>query len=90
MEGDISKRKMISLYELLCLVSNLEKFPNMSKECTQELMASYYQALALAKTNGTWDATEIDITSYTHLIQFLESKNHSREKSKTLSKLKLS
>ena len=49
MEGDISKRKMISLYELLCLVSNLENFPNMSKECTQELMASYYQALAQAK-----------------------------------------
>ena len=89
-EGDISKRKMISLYELLCLVSNLEKFSNMSKECTQELMASYYQALALAKTNGTWDATEIDITSYTYLIQFLESKNHSHEKTKSLSKLKLS
>lgn len=59
---------MISLYELLCLVSNLEKFPDMSKECTRELTTSYYQALALAKINGIWDSTEFDITSCTHLV----------------------
>ena len=84
----ISKRKMISLYELLCLVSNLEKFSDMSKECTRELMTSYYQALALAKINETWDSIEIDITSCTHLVQFLESKNHFQGKSKILRKEK--
>lgn len=84
----ISKRKMISLYELLCLVSNLERFPDMSKECTRELMISYYQALALAKINGTWDSIEIDITSCTHLVQFLESRNHFHGKFKTLEKEK--
>lgn len=87
-EESISKKKMISLYELLCLVSNLEKFPDMSKECTRELMTSYYQALALAKINGTWDSIEIDITSCTHLVQFLESKNHFHGKFKTLEKEK--
>lgn len=85
---DIPKKRTISLYELLCLVSNLEKFPNMSKECTQELMTNYYQALALAKRTGTLDSIEIDITSCTHLIQFLESKNQSQLKTKILEREK--
>ena len=85
---DIPKKRTISLYELLCLVSNLEKFLNMSKECTQELMTSYYCALTILKRNGSWDSIEIDITFCTHLIQFLESKSHFQGKMKILEKEK--
>lgn len=46
------EKQEVTLFELLSIVSFLDKYLNMSKACEKELFLTYYEAVKIAKTNG--------------------------------------
>jgi len=76
----------ITLFELTSLVVSLDRHTNMTKECIDEALTTYFEARKKAK--GISDNLIINIENKKHLTKFLNNQTQQKEKVKKLIKSK--
>lgn len=79
--------KTITLSELTSLVVSLDRYSNISNECINEILSTYFDARK--KANGISDNLIINIENKKNLMKFLNNqKQQEKEKIKRVVKIK--
>ena len=78
-KNEKNEYKTITLYELTSLVVSLDKYPEMTTNCINEILSTYFNARK--KFNKISDNPIINIENKTNLTDFL---NKQREKEKNI------
>ena len=66
-----NKFETITLFELTSIISLLDKYPDMKKECEKELLTLYYEARKIAKITGDWNV-EVSLENKDNLKEFIK------------------